>query len=789
MVSSRDDGKSSYELDFAGDAGAADQAGSASKQEEPSSKKPDGAASGDTAPAPKELSAGDILSDAEKIEQARKEQRNEEEKDGSPPQADPIFIKSLYAAFGLSFVKAINLTGYYPPEHPSIQNVATKPFEDLKALAPHASEVSFLTMQTGQNEEVMVDVLDEPLPFLKLLNSMMAETFALKFVNYLVRNSLVSFTIKTSITLDEFKRFLALIVERKTVEEEGGKAAAFGPLLLERKIYSVSVISRDEMLGANRFIPWRVKIAISRLQKDLGILPFYSEASELELQKAKQMLISDIIRPIRQPRFIRELLTNCDLIKSNVEELSEMDVEQEIIYCLQSNLLEEVTWDVVSIMERASWRAVTQKDMDGERRIDHILRAILKKLALRLVSFASIKTFEVLEKLFKKQVLTFEELPEKLQRIVLTEVRTKQYLETKNEILEYFNAATNPTEYGQFLLNFELVLPELIRRKKIDDALQLVRVLVEHCKKVRFAEQAVMIRYAIVGAATEENMELLVPVAGHEAKDIRTEGIEILTYFGDAGADALFKVMVQSEKSAVRRDVLNAIERMGMAAAKVVSERLLAPGFEWYVYRNLILLVERMKIDTQIEDVARYCRHQHPRVREQAVMCLLTLLGGDAENHIVHLLEDADWKVQRRVIAGLGDHHCERAAFRQHLLDVLKATKEGELAPEPIILAALSAITTYGNDFKTEDGREASAAILAMIVHKPSKLLERLFTKETTSFGPKIKMEALKTLSAIADRDVVFKMKQALPNFPPELQGHAKAAVRDIEHRIASGKS
>jgi HEAT repeat protein len=750
----------------------------------------------------------DLLADAERLDAERKKaiKRATKQVPGTPSGGDPegegpddqkafteasetsntALVKATYAAFGLSFVRSINLTGYYPADHPAILNVATKPFEDLCNLRRFSSEVSFITMAGHHGEEVMVDVMDEPLPFLKLLNSYMAETFALKFVNYLSRNNLVSFSIKTGMPQEEFKRFLALIVEQKTALEEGRDAAQvkFGALLLERKIFSVSAVSRDEILGSNRFLPWRVKIAITRLQKDLGVLPLYSSASEEELQKAKQMIVGDIIRPLRQPRFIRELLANCDLIRANVEELAEVDVESEIIACLHPTLVEDVTWEVVSVLEKAAWNAITQSDGEGERRIDLILRDILKKLALRLVAFANAKTFDMLEKLFRRRVLEFHELPDSLQRVVLTELRTNQFLETGSAIVEHFNSIADPQEYGKFLMNFEMILPELVKRRKIDEAIMLLRLLDEHQKATRFAEMASMVRYAMIGTATDENVELLMPLAAHPDREIRGKGIELLGYLGERGADGLFRVLAASEHVTVRRDVLKALEKMGQVAGPLLMERLSQPGFDWFVYRNIILLLDNLRLVKASEDIVRFIKFSQPRVREQVAQYLFNNLGKESEQHLVLLLDDPDWKVQRRVLLLLAEIGSMRGAFRRRLVDILRPEKELEAEDEPLVLSALSAVGSLG-EFVTDDGVQASNVLMDLLYTKPARLIDRWRLKTSPTLE-KIRSEILRTLVRIGDRDLLYRLKQKAEEMPQELKALALAAARELERRLTA---
>lgn len=705
-------------------------------------------------------------------------------------ELDEATIKGLFTQFALAFLKVSSLTGYYPADHPSIQDIAGEPHKHLAALSAAVPEVGFVTTSGTGDEEIMVDLLEEPIPFLTMMRSAMAETFANKFVSYLERNHLVSFTIKTAITFDEFKRFISLFVERKTKQEEGDEESLetpFGEQLVEREIFSVTAISRDDVVGGHRSLPWRVKIAISRLRKDLAVLPMYSKASDIELQAAKQMIIGDIIRPLRRPRFLRELLVNADLIRGQVDELSTVDVEQEIIDCLSAQMVEAVAWDIEKVLEKASWGLVVQQDGEEERRIDEILKDILKRLALRLVGLDVSQTYDLLLHLFELRVVAFNDLPGDLRQLMQAEKWTSQFLLEEETIVTQFSAMEDTNLYRAYLQNIGLVFPELLKKGKIASAARLVQALGTHARDHDHQIRQGMAQIALMDLGSQENVDHLKPFLVHEDRPTRQVAIAMIRQFSYKGAEALLEVLAESDDAAVRRDVLAALEGMGVSIRALLEERLQIPGQPWYVYRNLLLLVGRVGSDVALEDVKRFVNFMNPRVREQALQTLFSQMEARAIPCILPALRDRDWRVARRAVVLLSDLGCEHPLFLKYLTMLFHPEEliPGQERTLALRKSALEAIERLGN--YDVDGRRVSSFLLDMIIAKRRmKLFKKLLTRVTRAesvIADDLRIQACRVLGKIGDRKVAEVLANAPEDFPAPVEAALEEAIAEINAR------
>ena len=77
------------------------------------------------------------------------------------------------------------------------------------------------------------------------------------------------------------------------------------------QVIALTSYREDDLVQGRRQLPWRVRMAISRLRKDLRLIPLYAAATRKRLQEVKEELLHDITRPLRRPEFLKELRQVC----------------------------------------------------------------------------------------------------------------------------------------------------------------------------------------------------------------------------------------------------------------------------------------------------------------------------------------------------------------------------------------------------------------------------------------------------------------------------------------------
>ena len=694
-------------------------------------------------------------------------------------------LKVLLGQFTLSFLKAMMMTGIYPPDHPAIADVVGEPHRLLVRLAPHSNEITYMSASAAIGDEVVVEgVLTEGVPFKTLMHSSMGEVFARKFLAYFERNQLVSFSIKTRMEQEEFRRFISMFAERRTEEEERGAVEApFGELLLSRGIVHVTVMVRQEVVGGERPLPWRVKMAISRLRKDLTLVPLYSRATAKELAEAKTMLVQDITRPLRRPQFLKELLANADLITVGVPSLETVDIEKEIVWCQHEGMLENISWDIVGDLERASWGAIKQRFGDVERRLDEILKNILKNIAVRLREVDPGRVHELLNHLFKRKILKYHDLPHQLQQELLVEKWTVQFLANSQSVMSRFEKLSDAKLYYEYINTFQQIFPELLVREELAECARMAAAVRSHLEAPPGAipDRRAHARVTINRFTEPHVLDRLVRLVDRPDKEPRAFALQCLTSLGDRCCGPLLKVLTTSTNAQVRRDVARTIESLGDDALVPVMEMLTRKGAEWYVYRNMIMMLANLGGTIAVDDIRRYISHPHPRVREECVRTLQMLLGAEAEVDLIPLVRDNDPAVARKGIAALGRMGCKSGPFVDSLAGLVRErTEKEEPVPEDLQLAALDAISRLG---AFESGGHDIRDILAAKLKSERSFLGKFLKRSKSHHGERLRAAVCSTLGMIGDQTSARALEKCLEDGSQAVRQRAAEAIKRISKR------
>lgn len=707
-------------------------------------------------------------------------------------KVDPVReaqLRSLLGQFTVSLLKALMMSGIYPPEHPAVVNISSEPMEFLGQLDKYedVNEITFMAASSGLGDDITVEgVLAEGAPFDELVTSTMAEHFGRKFVDYFERNRLVSFSIKTRILQDEFQRLISVFVERRTREEEEGykPAVPFGDLLIQAGIVHVTAMTRDEIIGGERPLPWRVKMAISRLRKDLRHVPLYSRATKQELARAKTMLVQDITRPLRRPQFLKELLANCDLITGGVDELKAVDMEKEIIWCLHPGMLVNISWEIVSDLDRAAWGEIKQSIGSVERRLDKLFKEILKKIAMRLKEVEPGTTRDLLQYLFRKRALKYEDLPYVLQQQLLVDKWTDQFLPNADAVVERFCALGTATTYYQYINTFVQIFPELARRGCVDECAAIAGAIRTHLSEpsVGIPDRAERAQVALARFTEPQVLDRLVQYVDSEEKEVRQAALSALAFLGERTLNNLLKVLTTSDRAHVRREVAKAIEKMGEESFVPLMEMLSAQGQEWFIYRNVLMLLGNVNCVAAGEDVMRYLSHPHPRVREEAMSTAFRLQGEAAAREIMPLVRDRDKGVARKAISILGGLKNKNPFFLQALLETVRHRKEENKLAEELVLAALDGIRQVG--VFTVDKSDVRDVLVERLEASKS-MLDKLFRKKSKGQDSEALRGAIcGVLGELGDVESARAIEFMLKDPSPLVRERATSAIQKIAQRV-----
>ena len=707
-------------------------------------------------------------------------------------QKQEMALRLELAELTLALIKGMLQSSYYAPDHPAAKGVALAAYERLKVLQKRFSEITYLVQGGREDDELVLEgVFPEAITLTNLIRSTMGEHFARKLRTYFQRNKLISVSIKTIIGEEEFDRFVAVFVERNLME--GGEAAAtaarFTEQLYAKEIVNVNVMLEDDLVGARRKLPWRVRMAISRLRKDLRVIPLYAKATKTELREAKELIITDIIRPLRRPDFLKELLVNSDLIVEDVPELRGSDIESEIIATFSHGILGTVAWSLVSDLERVTWEKAKGKKERVREQVVGAIKRSLRKVSIRLAREESDQAIEVIRHLFEKRLLAFEELPPRLQQRIRVETWTEAFLADEEVAFARLEQAGEKRPYLEQLSTFTGIYCELLRRQRFAATHRIVSVILAHAVTPVpwMAERDKFIQRALRQIRNEETFTVLVKALEEADLETREHLRETLVMLGADAVPHLLRSLRETRSSAVRKEVCAAMVGIGPEAGPQVVEELRRYGRKGQHGRLLLLLLGDLQCEEAASDLIRFASHPDPKLREEALVSLFKLRGKRAEAQFVVALDDKDPHIQRRalvLLASFGSRHREIATF---VARTLRPRDPKDDEPEPPVILQDIAIDTAAHlgNVALEGGGTLEEVLLAVLQHGQRSSFRRLLGGGQRPKPDILRVSACDALGKIGSRLAEPALYAALRDKSEELREHAVAALDQIHARAA----
>ncbi|OLD75036.1 MAG: hypothetical protein AUG95_01010 [Nitrospirae bacterium 13_1_20CM_4_62_6] len=258
--------------------------------------------------------------------------------------------------FTLALIKTMLRAGYYAPGHPEAKKGLTDLHSEFVLLMGDRAELTYMVTVTADDRAITIDGYDDaPLPLERVMKQDATSLFVPKFLEFFDRWNLLSFSLKATISPEEFHTFLVLMSQPPEASQGTTDAAKrLTQAFLDQHIIHVSTVLNDDIVGKERRLPWRLKMALSRLRRDLRMLPLYKGASPEEIQRIKTQIIDDVVRPIRQAGFVKDFLVNCDLVAADVDLMDERQVQEAILTSLPEERLS--CWNHSSSTKRCPWK-------------------------------------------------------------------------------------------------------------------------------------------------------------------------------------------------------------------------------------------------------------------------------------------------------------------------------------------------------------------------------------------------------------------------------------------------
>jgi hypothetical protein len=340
----------------------------------------------------------------------------------------------------------------------------------------------------------------------------------------------------------EFARFIDIMSDPSQLDiRQKEEKERFTQTLYNSGIFNISFVFNEELVIApDREMPWRARLTLSRMRKDLKIIPYFQKMTEEELQEIGKNLIRDAIRPVRQSDILYAILQNCDIASSPVNP----EVDQKIILSfLQPSF---VGTSRIFLREHLALKRLQKQDAFQERS-----NRQLKKISHRLKDIGTKEAEGLLEEFFKNQLIGLEDLTPSLKDKILLERLTDKFLSYTQNFFQQLDQAKERETFLTLAQSFLKMMPELVRRDRYTEILRILETL-----RVHFHQKKMWALLA--GQVVEEIGQGPAPAMLEEKflagkKDVRAAIIPIFVALEIGSIPSLLNILKRSEDQWVRK--------------------------------------------------------------------------------------------------------------------------------------------------------------------------------------------------------------------------------------------
>jgi HEAT repeat protein len=623
--------------------------------------------------------------------------------------------------FVLHLIQAFLRTGYYTPDHPESKRAKEGLYQLFKNLFEGEDELAFLVRDEQEKQEIFVEgVLSEAQKLSRMMIKGMGDLYVPKFVTYLERKDLISLTLKSRMNQTEFTRFIDIMSDPSLVDiHRKQDKERFVQNLYSHGILNISFVFNEELLAPDREIPWRARIMLSRMRKDLKMIPYFQKLSGQELQDIRRRLVQDALRPIRLPDLLCSILRNSDL--ATTPEHQEEVIEAEIVYSIHK--LYFVPTSKIFLKEHLALKQL-QKGDAFERKSDRLI----KKIAYRLKDGGTKDSENLLEEFFRQGVVSLEDLTPGLKDKIQLEKLTDKFLNYTDQFFQKLDQAKEKETFLTTAHSFVRIVPELIRRDRYQEIFRILETLKRHFhQKMMWA--------LLAGQILEEIGQGEIPHLLEEKflkakKEIRTAIIPIFASLEIGSVTPLLNILKKSEDQWVRKNACEALIQIGPVAAAHLLKELEAGETSVETTCDILRVLGEIKSQEWVVPLSKvltkYTSHEHPKLREQAIHTFCQLGGPQGEEIFLSSLGDPDLEVQKRAVWCLGMIKSHKGI--EKMIAILKKISD---APSPkmdqLETQIYHAFGTSGN--LTIEGRTLEQFLLQVVEQRGIKRWWGLFEK------------------------------------------------------------
>ncbi len=695
------------------------------------------------------------------------------------------------AEFTLDLAKAMLRTGYYSPDHPQSKQSLAGLHAKLRRVLGDLPGITYLVQEQGEKRDVLIEGFGaRPLALDDIMIRGMSELFRPKLLDFFNRRHLKSFSVRPGIEVDEFNAFVILMSEPPRAGRAREERERVARALVDQNIIHVSTVFEADLLGKERRLPWRVQLALSRLGRDLQMLPLFKHATREQMKEIKIQILDEVIRPMRTPELLKELLVNCDLLARDITVLQETQIEREILRHVPRPLLVPAAWEIVRELEDLDDVADDEASASGGYMEQTIRRRLpLKDILDELIDDGCAIESELLEAMIAKDLCDLNDLPDALQTQVKRYRITDVFLQREDD---YLNAFRNlpPGKEGEDLARVARhVFPELVRRGEYREAGAVLEAVSAGGRNEEIGRTvAELFRSLRRSVQDDDTIQGLIEALGAEGLDRpdRDAIVVILVLAGEKAASELRALYATARSQAVRGSAFDAMKGIGRPALEGFLHDLADSDEEWPAIHHILGALEDQTDPALAEPIERFLQHENGHVRHAAITLVCKLVGAEAEELLIRALEDPDPATRRAAVSCLGQlrsRQPEVLAFYAAALGS-DAARQGPDQPEAVVVEVCRSLAGLGQA-SLGDGIGIEDVLLDALAHDPGKGLLSRLKKHDAHQSDKVRIAICEALGTVGTETGAEALSGLAHGESTDLAAAAASALEAIRARQA----
>ena len=538
---------------------------------------------------------------------------------------------SGFPGFFIAFSSAILRFGRFERGHDEAAQAMKELQRSLRTALRGRSELTFGRRDDVNHKTISFVVMTgtaEIVDLRRLLGSQLYGSFGEPFVQELVKKGIASLTLREGIPDTELQYIIEMLLGAFAGEDLRKE-------LLTKPLRYVSVLFVSDVIGRNRKLSWKVGLGASRLARDLRALCNVRGISLKKMRETRDELVGGVARLLTRGEEVKQFLFNADLVDEAVANLRGFSS-----FKAAPLIIERVLHDSCAETAQILLNDYDSGDGDLER-----IAVFLRVIAQRLVNERSPRSDAAVAELYRRKVITEEEMPRDLKESIRAQTLADALVREPSQFLLTLDLIGDPETYTRELATLEAAMATLARRADATALLAVMSALARHAKgagKPGPRENA-----ALRTMKSMIDKQRLLPIAttllvgpAHQREAAR----QLVVIAGSVGASALYAAREATVDPAARPIFVKVLRDTGPAGWTLLSQVL--PQMEVRDDAELALVEDLLRAMPERSDpvlgeaVAKFL--PHPLLRPTALAAIVPLWGERARKPLVDALEFAE---------------------------------------------------------------------------------------------------------------------------------------------------